>query len=200
MARSPSKRLVGDRVTVSADIIADGHEVLAAELLWRADDEAEWHRVPMRLVDERSLGGAASCRRAIGRHRFTVRGMVGCLGHVPPRSVGQACRRAERDTGDRGGPAADRGGGRTGSGCTRGALPTIADRLASLDAAAQVALLLADDTARRCSAVDDRPFAVEHAPRFRSTSIGRRRDSPAGTRCSRAPPRTIPRGTAHSPM
>ena len=34
------KRLVGERVAVSADIIADGHEVLAAELLWAADDEA----------------------------------------------------------------------------------------------------------------------------------------------------------------
>ena len=58
------KRLVGESVTVSADIIADGHDVLAAELLWAADDEADWHRVAMQLGRRRTIAGKrASCRR-----------------------------------------------------------------------------------------------------------------------------------------
>ena len=52
--------------------------------------------------------------------------------------------------------------------CQRGALPAIAERLQSLDAAAQVALLLAEDTAAAMHAVDDRPFAAEHAPAVRA--------------------------------
>ena len=45
------KRLVGDTVTVTADIFADGHDILSAELLWNTADEAGWHRVPMTLVE-----------------------------------------------------------------------------------------------------------------------------------------------------
>ena len=51
--------------------------------------------------------------------------------------------------------------------CQRGGLPAIAERLQSLDAAAQVALLLAEDTAAAMHALDDRPFAAEHAPAVR---------------------------------
>ena len=46
-------------------------------------------------------------------------------------------------------------------------MPAIAERLQSLDAAAQVALLLAEDTAAAMHALDDRPFAAEHAPAVR---------------------------------
>ena len=66
------KRLVGESVTVSADIFAEGHEVLAAVLLWRAEDETGWQRVPMRLVvNDRWEASFVPAR--VGRHRFTVR-------------------------------------------------------------------------------------------------------------------------------
>lgn len=45
--RWPAKRVVGDWLSVSADIIADGHDVLGAALLIRADDEAEWREIRM---------------------------------------------------------------------------------------------------------------------------------------------------------
>ena len=44
--RFPIKRIVGDEVIVEADIYADGHDVLAAILLWRKEDEARWTEVP----------------------------------------------------------------------------------------------------------------------------------------------------------
>ncbi|AMJ63468.1 alpha-1,4-glucan--maltose-1-phosphate maltosyltransferase [Bosea sp. PAMC 26642] len=48
--RFPVKRSVGEIVEVAADIFSDGHEVLAAELLWRPADEASWLRTPMIFV------------------------------------------------------------------------------------------------------------------------------------------------------
>jgi len=45
------KRTPGEALRVQADIFMDGHDKLAADLLWRAADESSWTRIPMRLVD-----------------------------------------------------------------------------------------------------------------------------------------------------
>lgn len=45
------KRALGERVVVEADIFADGHEVLAAVLLYRPVNERAWQEAPMRLFD-----------------------------------------------------------------------------------------------------------------------------------------------------
>src|SRR4051812_35782694 len=45
--RFPIKRVPGERVFVSADIFADGHDVLAGALLYRKSGEAAWGEVPM---------------------------------------------------------------------------------------------------------------------------------------------------------
>ncbi len=42
------KRIAGEPVEVWADIFRDGHAVLAADLLWRADAADKWARAPMR--------------------------------------------------------------------------------------------------------------------------------------------------------
>lgn len=69
--RFPVKRSVGDLVEVTADIFSDGHEVLAAELLWQAEDETAWSRVPMRFVVNDRWQGSFPLLR-VGRHRFAV--------------------------------------------------------------------------------------------------------------------------------
>jgi starch synthase (maltosyl-transferring) len=69
--RFPVKRLVGDLVEVTADIFSDGHDVLAAELLWRADDEAEWSRAPMTFIaNDRWQAWFPLLRH--GRHVFAI--------------------------------------------------------------------------------------------------------------------------------
>ena len=40
--RYPIKRVVGEEVRVGADIIADGHEVLSARVLYRREREKKW--------------------------------------------------------------------------------------------------------------------------------------------------------------
>src|SRR6266852_6917179 len=41
------KRIVGERVEVGADIYRDGHDVTAASLVWRREQDREWRREPM---------------------------------------------------------------------------------------------------------------------------------------------------------
>lgn len=55
--RLPIKRVVGDRVTVEADIFTDGHDALSARLLFRAQGDDEWHEAAMEpLVNDRWRG------------------------------------------------------------------------------------------------------------------------------------------------
>lgn len=46
----PTKTVLGREVLVTADIYGDGHDVLAADLLWRPTDSEDWRRVRMRKM------------------------------------------------------------------------------------------------------------------------------------------------------
>jgi starch synthase (maltosyl-transferring) len=48
--RYPLKRIAGEAIDVWADLLREGHDQLAAELLWRKESEAEWRREPMLLA------------------------------------------------------------------------------------------------------------------------------------------------------
>jgi starch synthase (maltosyl-transferring) len=67
----PIKSIPHERIPVSADIYMDGHELLAAELRWRAADESSWRAAPFtRGLNDR---WEASFRpRRIGPHEFVV--------------------------------------------------------------------------------------------------------------------------------
>ncbi|HYM72654.1 MAG TPA: maltotransferase domain-containing protein, partial [Stellaceae bacterium] len=69
--RFPAKRLVGDIVEVSADLIADGHDRLAAMLLWRAEDEPDWREAAMIPAGNDRWTGRFPLTR-LGRHLFAV--------------------------------------------------------------------------------------------------------------------------------
>ncbi len=49
--RHPIKRLPGERVTVSADVFKDGHDVISVVLKWRAPGDKQWSETPMECVD-----------------------------------------------------------------------------------------------------------------------------------------------------
>ncbi|MDQ3148946.1 MAG: DUF3416 domain-containing protein, partial [Chloroflexota bacterium] len=55
--RYPVKRVVGDQLLVTADIFADGHDLLDAAIVLRADDEATWRRAPLRPIDNDRWSG-----------------------------------------------------------------------------------------------------------------------------------------------
>jgi starch synthase (maltosyl-transferring) len=65
------KRLIGETIDVTADVFSDGHGMLAADLLWKALDEREWHRAPMTMGHNDLWRGSFRPRR-VGRHVFTI--------------------------------------------------------------------------------------------------------------------------------
>jgi len=69
--RHPVKRVVGDTLLVTADIFADGHDLLDAALLVRADDETDWREAPMRPIDNDRWSGHVELTRN-RRHRYAV--------------------------------------------------------------------------------------------------------------------------------
>jgi len=73
--RFPAKRSVGEKVTVEADIFADGHDALAAVLRYRHESAGDWIEVPMvPLVNDRWRGEFTVT--SLGRYLFTLEGWV----------------------------------------------------------------------------------------------------------------------------
>jgi starch synthase (maltosyl-transferring) len=71
----PAKRSVGERVTVEADVFADGHDALACVLRWRHESSKSWNDVPMvPLVNDRWRGEFMVGE--LGRYFYTVQGWV----------------------------------------------------------------------------------------------------------------------------
>jgi starch synthase (maltosyl-transferring) len=66
-----AKRVVGQTVTVEADVFMDGHDVLAVDLQWRPLDEAEWRHTPMTHIGNDRWRATISPDR-IGRWTYTV--------------------------------------------------------------------------------------------------------------------------------
>ncbi len=73
--RFPIKRTVGERVNVAADIHADGHDVLAAALLYRRTGDAEWNEAPMTFVENDRWHGTFVVE-TLGRYEYTVEGWI----------------------------------------------------------------------------------------------------------------------------
>ncbi len=146
-----ARRIVGRRIAVEADIFADGHDVVAAELLWRAIDETEWQRAPMvPLGNDRWRGSLMPGR--IGRHVFAIeawRDEYGTLSHAL-----ELKHRAGVDlTLDIADAVAH---------LRRLGLGQLVTLLAGADAEASVHLLTAGETLRLVAETAERPLACRH--------------------------------------
>lgn len=147
-----SKRIIGRPITVEADIFADGHDILAAEIMWRAADEQDWQRAPLSPTGNDRWRGTMTPRR-IGRHLFAIeawRDEYATLCHaldVKHRAgIDVALEIAE----------AKEHLGRLG-------LEQVAASLADRDREASVAFLVSAETRRLVAEAGDRPFACRHA-------------------------------------
>ncbi len=67
----PAKTVAGEIVRVEADLVSEGHGVLSAELLYRAEDERNWHHAAMKPAGNDRWWAFMPVRRA-GRHRFAI--------------------------------------------------------------------------------------------------------------------------------
>jgi starch synthase (maltosyl-transferring) len=69
--RFACKRVVGQDLTVEADIFTDGHEAVSARLLWRYERERRWREAPMEPLGNDRWRAAFTVER-LGRYRYTV--------------------------------------------------------------------------------------------------------------------------------
>ena len=73
--RFPAKRTIGEKVTVEADVFADGHDALTCVTRYRHETASEWTEVPMvALVNDRWRAEFAVTE--LGHYLFTVEGWI----------------------------------------------------------------------------------------------------------------------------
>jgi len=73
--RFPIKAVPGDVIAVEADILVDGHDKLAARLLYRHADDSDWREVPMKLIINDRWGASFPIERP-GIYRYTIESWV----------------------------------------------------------------------------------------------------------------------------
>ncbi len=73
--RYPIKRIIGDSVEVQADVFADGHDHVAARLLFRFDEISEWASVAMQPLGNDRWRAEFPVSR-IGEYLYTVAGWI----------------------------------------------------------------------------------------------------------------------------
>ncbi len=162
--RFPVRRVVGDLVEVEADIIADGHDKLAAMLQWRGPGEADWHEVPMRpLVNDR--WAAAFPLRQLGVHHYAIQAWRDAYATfadelTKKHAAGVPIALELRE----GALLVAQAEARAVVPAAKAALARVSKALGQQDANAQRQTLLSPEVAAMMSGADDRPLAVTLDP------------------------------------
>lgn len=73
--RFPIKRVVGEKVIVTADIYSDGHDSISAKLLYRRQRDKEWREVPLKLIENDRWIGEFVVEK-VGIYHYTLEGWV----------------------------------------------------------------------------------------------------------------------------
>jgi starch synthase (maltosyl-transferring) len=73
--RYPIKRVIGEEVLVEADVFADGHDQVAAELLYKFESDRDWKSVAMDFRHNDHWAAAFTVEK-LGRYQYKVRGWV----------------------------------------------------------------------------------------------------------------------------
>jgi len=67
----PAKAVVGEMLPVSAILVADGHDLLAARVRWHALGDDSWESAPLTLVGNDHWTGAITPRE-VGAHEYVI--------------------------------------------------------------------------------------------------------------------------------
>src|SRR5947209_285915 len=73
--RHPARRVIGDKVDVSAAIFSDGHDHVLAQLLYKHESSPGWHVVAMTSLPN-DMWTASFTVDKLGTWQFTLRGWV----------------------------------------------------------------------------------------------------------------------------
>ncbi|WP_241671148.1 alpha-1,4-glucan--maltose-1-phosphate maltosyltransferase [Dankookia rubra] len=156
--RFPVKRIVGEVVEVTCDLICDGHDQLGAVLQWRAADETQWTECRMTpLGNDRWM--ARFPLERMGRYAFAVETWRDAFAtfryelekkHAANVPIGLEL--------EEGRILVTKAGQRAG-----GALSDLAERLQGAADPERLTLLMSKETADFMAAADDRPFRARSA-------------------------------------
>ncbi len=161
--RFPVKRLVGERVVVEADLIGDGHGILAAALFWRHVDENDWSERRMEPLGNDRWRATFPLER-LGQYVFTVEGWNDAFATYRDELAKKFGAGRTVDLEIEEGRVLIAAAARRAKDEIAASLDQIAGDLPSLPPAKQVEALLAEPTAALMARADDRPFAVRHEP------------------------------------
>ncbi len=73
--RFPIKRTTGEKVAVEADVFTDGHDSVAATMMYRHDSTTDWHKVPMRPIGNDRFRAEFTVQQ-LGSYLYTVSARV----------------------------------------------------------------------------------------------------------------------------
>jgi starch synthase (maltosyl-transferring) len=65
------KRIAGDEIEIWADIIGDGHEIIAAAIRWQREGASHWHSEPMQMYGN-DRWNAKFTPRETGRYLYQI--------------------------------------------------------------------------------------------------------------------------------
>jgi starch synthase (maltosyl-transferring) len=153
--RFPVKRTLGETVAVEADVICDGHDKIAAALLWRAADEVGWREVRMRPLGNDRWAAEFPLTR-MGRHLFCIEAWKDAFASF--RDELEKKNAAGLDVTlelEEGRLLVERAAERVG-----GDLTQCAARLKAAPGAERLSILMAESTAWMMAEADDRPFRL----------------------------------------
>lgn len=156
--RFPARTLAGQTFEVGCDIICDGHDVLAAMVLWRPIEAADWVETPMAL-DNNDRWLARIPAGAPGKIVYTVEAWVNIFASLrvhmgKKHAAGQSIAVELQE-----------GVGLVAEAAGRTRLPVIEElsrQLSTADDAQRRALLVDDNTALLMQQADSRAFRVRY--------------------------------------
>ncbi|MEW9582704.1 maltotransferase domain-containing protein [Paraburkholderia sp. DGU8] len=161
--RFAAKRSVGERAEISAAIFAEGHDKIAAAVIWRAADETAWHEALMRPAQPAGLDiwTARIPLERLGRHEFSVIAwrddFASLVEHIEKKlKAGQTVELELEEAAHL--FALVLAEVETTEGAQKEPLEHIVKQFAKADAAERLALILAPGTAKAMTAARHRPF------------------------------------------
>lgn len=70
-----AKRIIGQNFRVTADILADGHDVLNAHIKYKSENDKKWHYAPMKELDNNTWAGEFVVQN-LGKYKYTIEAWV----------------------------------------------------------------------------------------------------------------------------
>jgi starch synthase (maltosyl-transferring) len=160
--RYPAKGVVGHTITIEADIFIDGHDVLGARVLWRAEGMRTRRATPLQpLANDRWRG--AFTPSSIGLHRYTIEAWLDEWGSFRSELLKKYDAGMPTHVEILQGRTHLRHAAAAAKGPSQQRLHTLTRELADCEDARAIELLLSDEAAAVMRAVQERRFATRLA-------------------------------------